>query len=114
MIIQMTIRPILPFIDYTVNYDYITKELCENRMKPELMCNGKCYLSKELVKTTQEQGNKSPQKISLNSIDNFIINESLDESFILKSGALKNSVSSFYTNIYNLLLYNQFFHPPLV
>lgn len=113
MIIQMTIRPILPFIDYTVNYDYITKELCENRMKPELMCNGKCYLSKELSKT-QEQGNKSSQKISLNSIDIFIVNESLDDSFILKSNILKNTVGTFSTDSYHHLHYFQVFHPPLV
>lgn len=43
------LRPIMPFLDYMVNYDYIAEALCENRDKPYLECNGKCYLEKELA-----------------------------------------------------------------
>jgi hypothetical protein len=42
------IQPALPVIDYLVNYNYIVKELCENRDKPVLACNGKCYLEKQV------------------------------------------------------------------
>lgn len=38
------IQPSLPILEYMINYDYIVKELCENRDKPVLTCNGKCYL----------------------------------------------------------------------
>jgi hypothetical protein len=44
-------RPIVPIIDYLVNYDYIAEQLCENRNKPILACNGKCYVAKEIEKT---------------------------------------------------------------
>lgn len=43
-------RPAFPFLDYLVNYHYITTELCENKNTPELHCNGKCHLKKELAK----------------------------------------------------------------
>ena len=33
---------------YRVNQDYIAKNLCENRDKPMLNCNGQCYLAKKL------------------------------------------------------------------
>ena len=33
---------------YQVNKEYITRVLCENRDKPQLNCNGKCYLAKKL------------------------------------------------------------------
>lgn len=33
---------------YQVNKDYIARVLCENRNKPELHCDGKCYLAKKL------------------------------------------------------------------
>jgi hypothetical protein len=33
-----------------INYDYISKVLCINKDKPELKCNGKCHLMKELAK----------------------------------------------------------------
>lgn len=45
------VRPILPFIDYNINYDYIAKVLCINKDVPESNCNGKCQLTKELKKT---------------------------------------------------------------
>ena len=46
----MLVKPAIPFLEYIVNYDYIVKELCENKDKPELKCNGKCHLAKQLAK----------------------------------------------------------------
>lgn len=34
---------------YQLNYDYYAEELCENKDKPELHCDGKCYFSKQLA-----------------------------------------------------------------
>lgn len=48
------IRPIMPIIEYHANYDYIASVLCENRDKPYLECNGKCYLEKQLKKTIHD------------------------------------------------------------
>ncbi len=44
------VQPALPVLEYLINYDYIVKELCENRDKPILTCNGKCYLGDQVVK----------------------------------------------------------------
>ena len=46
------VRPLVPIMEYYANYDYIANVLCENRDKPYLECNGKCYLEKQLKKTT--------------------------------------------------------------
>ncbi|HLW14642.1 MAG TPA: hypothetical protein VKX30_03975 [Flavobacteriaceae bacterium] len=45
------IRPILPVLEYGWNYEYISKVLCINTDKPELKCDGKCYLTQEIQKT---------------------------------------------------------------
>lgn len=42
-------RPVLPVIDYVFNYEYIATELCVNRDRPEMHCNGKCYLMKSMA-----------------------------------------------------------------
>lgn len=42
---------------YHVNKDYIARVLCENRDKPQLHCDGKCYLAKRL-KTQQDKQDK--------------------------------------------------------
>lgn len=43
------VQPVLPVIEYLMNYDYIVAELCKNRDKPILACNGKCYLEKQVT-----------------------------------------------------------------
>ena len=42
------IRPLSPFLDYFVNYEYISEVLCINKEKPMSTCKGKCYLSQQL------------------------------------------------------------------
>ncbi len=42
------VRPVMPIIEYYANYDYIATVLCENKDKPYLECNGKCYLKKQM------------------------------------------------------------------
>ncbi len=44
------VKPMLPILDYYINYDYIATQLCENRDKPILACNGRCYVAKEIEK----------------------------------------------------------------
>lgn len=37
------------WIHYDLHVDEITEMFCVNKDKPELMCNGKCYVTKELI-----------------------------------------------------------------
>jgi len=47
-------------MEYYANYNYIVTELCVNRDKPFLECNGKCYLAKEIKKVNNgNHDNKS-------------------------------------------------------
>ena len=57
------LRPIAPFVEYAINYDYISKVLCINKDKPELNCNGKCQLMKELKQ--QEEDDFKSLRISM-------------------------------------------------
>jgi len=40
----------LIILDYHLNRHYIATHLCENRNKPQLHCEGKCFLKKQLEK----------------------------------------------------------------
>lgn len=57
--ILMLIKPLWPLAEYVVNYDYIVENLCENRTRPSLNCDGMCYLSKQLAKES-ESNDKNP------------------------------------------------------
>ncbi|HEY8401686.1 MAG TPA: hypothetical protein VIK89_10510 [Cytophagaceae bacterium] len=56
-----------PILNYQANYHYISTVLCENKDKPELACNGVCYLKKEISKAAQEQTQqvKSETKVEI-------------------------------------------------
>ncbi len=66
---------------YYANKDFIAKNLCENRSKPKLHCDGKCCLKKKLAKEGKEQApgqrnQKEEQNITLfYSSERFVMKE---------------------------------------
>lgn len=66
-------------IHYRLNIDFIKNELCENKNKPQLKCNGKCYLNKQVKKTENNPENlpetlKQKDEIKLFSHSHFKLN----------------------------------------
>ncbi len=53
MFIRSMVLP-LTYLEYHLRKDYIVDYLCENRFRPEMLCDGKCYLAKKLAQR-QEQ-----------------------------------------------------------
>ncbi len=45
----------MPHVNYWMNRDFIASVLCENKDKPELECNGKCHLKKQIQENTEDQ-----------------------------------------------------------
>lgn len=69
-------RPLLPIIEYWTNYNYISKVICINKNKPELNCNGTCYLVKKIIQNnTDDPSSEANKKLNptLKSIDDFIL-----------------------------------------
>jgi hypothetical protein len=50
------------YLDFELRKDFIIKNLCENRFKPQLNCNGQCYLAKKLTKVAEDNATKETQK----------------------------------------------------
>jgi hypothetical protein len=51
----------ISLIEYALNKNFITANLCENRLKSEVHCAGTCYLGKQLAKASDGQ-NTQDQK----------------------------------------------------
>lgn len=65
--ITVNLSGIFVFAGFEMNKSYIANELCINKNKPELNCNGKCYLMNKL-KQAQEKEQKQEhqfQKVQL-------------------------------------------------
>ncbi|MDJ1480775.1 hypothetical protein QNI16_09805 [Cytophagaceae bacterium YF14B1] len=43
------------YLSFKVNQDYIARVLCINKAKPQLNCNGKCYLAKKLKQAAEQE-----------------------------------------------------------
>lgn len=48
---------------YEANHEYIAKVLCENRERPELHCDGKCFLAKKLKKAEEQEQKQTSEKL---------------------------------------------------
>lgn len=63
MLVVFSFRPIYfvgQVLYYQLNIDYIIETYCINKDKPELQCNGKCHLAKQLQVTQPEtQGDEN-------------------------------------------------------
>ncbi|WP_298148660.1 hypothetical protein [Flavobacterium sp.] len=64
--ILFLLKPVFPLFTYILNYQYIVENLCVNREKPQLSCNGKCHLAKEIAKEvdSEQSSNDSSKKES--------------------------------------------------
>jgi hypothetical protein len=106
-------KPILPVLDYWVNYKYIANELCENQDQPELECNGKCHLKKELAKAATEESSTSKDKkqVSKQEIEILFCQETFQfES--KKTSVVYTETATYYFNNYFHLNSSKIFHPP--
>ncbi|MGI4020860.1 MAG: hypothetical protein ACRYFA_05085 [Janthinobacterium lividum] len=67
------------YAGFGLNQKYIATNLCENRSKPWLHCNGKCYLMKKVKQAKERE--KSEERQAQKSF--------FQESFLLASTELK-------------------------
>ncbi|WEK69157.1 MAG: hypothetical protein P0Y62_15055 [Candidatus Chryseobacterium colombiense] len=112
IIFTIAIRPVLPLVNYAVNYDYIVKNLCENRNIPQSTCKGKCYVEKELAKTEKQSNNS--QNIKINGLDVFLFQEILSFSDKNQFDIPIKKSNSHDVGFYPSEYFTRIFHPPLV
>jgi len=107
-------KPMIPLLEYAAFYDYIKNELCVNKDKPEMHCNGKCHLAKQIVKSGDtDTGNEKNQSFSIEHSIVYFQDVKLNYSFFLfKEQNVK--IESLYNKIYTFHYIDAVFHPPLV
>src|ERR1700761_5629855 len=55
-------------VGFYANQDYIAKNLCVNRDKPQMRCNGRCQLCKRLA-TEDNQDKRAPERRTERSVE---------------------------------------------
>lgn len=105
------VKPLVPIMEYYANYDYIATVLCENRDKPYLECNGKCYLEKQLKKADHNNHEHKSTVPQIN-FDDYPISPLDQFSYTFKDFSEVNS-NEFSINKYTSQdYYNSLLKPP--
>ncbi|MBC9913661.1 hypothetical protein [Chitinophaga varians] len=61
-LLLQTFSKSLIVLQFRAQQSFIAQVLCENRNKPEMHCNGKCYLKKELDRDASQDKNNNSNK----------------------------------------------------
>jgi hypothetical protein len=85
LVAAQTFSKWLIVLEYKVNQDYIAKNLCKNRNKPKLHCNGKCQLAKKLAEDQKENAPDNSQgKLKFTEVI-FYLDQTLQHSRLLEN-----------------------------
>jgi hypothetical protein len=108
LLIKVCIIPVI-YLDFQLRKDFIVATLCENRNRPQLHCDGKCYLAKKIADAKkQEESKLLSAQTSVNGLTFAgVFSESISWD--------KESLVKFdYRNALNASEFaRDFFHPPL-
>jgi len=107
------VRPLVPIIEYHSNYDYIANVLCENRDRPYLECNGKCYLEKQLNKTNHENHDHKSTVPQIN-FDDYPISQLGQYSYKIKDFKEQNDEEQFVEHQISQEYWTSLLKPPQV
>ncbi len=108
-------KPIIPLLEYVAFYDYIKNELCINKDKPILQCNGKCFLKKELAKASESENGKDKKHTSVETSIVFFQEIKDDFDFQVFFCTIKLKTPLNYGNLsYSYLGKDSVFRPPIV
>lgn len=99
-------------IDFKINQDFIAKVLCINKDKPELKCNGKCHLTKQLKKVEEPEEKQAPNNTKDKREIVYFLSHSIFE--IRDSGLLneKKTFILYASDFQDASFISDIFHPP--
>ncbi len=114
MLVKAWVLPLL-YLDFEIRRDYIVANLCVNRDKPILLCNGKCYITKKIKEAREKE-----ERQAENDYLSHLLYQVMDSKTLIFS-VLQNEfeLPSFIQYQFNpsFTAHNpaaDIFHPPLV
>jgi hypothetical protein len=100
-------------LSFKIRQAEIAAKLCENLNKPELDCQGTCYLKKQL-KELEEQEKQLPQNLKDKEVvlycNNFF--PTFQFSTFIETIFVEKNYNSFYLTMKPASFHSDIFHPP--
>jgi hypothetical protein len=97
---------------YRVNQDYIAKNLCENRDKPKMNCNGQCYLVKQLIAAEEKEQKSNSER--LEKMPEVVLSFQAIQPVYTARFTAFNAIENHFPikEFFPILAAKGFFHPP--
>ncbi|AXG69823.1 hypothetical protein KORDIASMS9_02051 [Kordia sp. SMS9] len=107
-----TIKTALVYSYYFVNPDNFIALFCENTDKPELECDGKCYLKKVSLNQLETTQNDNLPKVNIDLENILLYVDTLADWQLTSLETTQKKASFFYQNLYTSEVSFAIFHPP--
>ncbi|MDR6806951.1 hypothetical protein J2Y45_004143 [Dyadobacter sp. BE34] len=62
MLVKVLVVPVI-YLDYELRKDYIIATHCENKSRPQLHCDGKCYLAKRVAQAARQEQRQAENEL---------------------------------------------------
>jgi hypothetical protein len=98
--------------NYSLQKERITQLYCVNKSKPQLNCCGKCYLNKQLKKSTNSNPEKSQQKQIQLDQHTFILPIQYGIAYVTPT--MLNELNPTLQHMFDCKTATDILHPPLV
>ncbi|GAB4021979.1 hypothetical protein [Spirosoma koreense] len=99
---------------YHANKAYIARVLCENRDKPQLHCDGQCYLAKQLKAQQERQDKETTERVQNTPVMQLFCQANVPFQFRPLWQALLSVAFSVYRFPTYETRLTDLFHPPQV
>ncbi|MFN8431548.1 MAG: hypothetical protein U0V04_16330 [Spirosomataceae bacterium] len=113
--IKLLMAPAI-FLDYQLRKDFIVRNYCINKNRPEMNCDGKCYLAKQ-IKKAQENDEKQATDSFITKLlmtESEIKTYSFSDFFSLKSFISKQILHFCYLESISSNFVISFLKPPRI
>ncbi|NDC41345.1 MAG: hypothetical protein EBZ77_07325 [Chitinophagia bacterium] len=111
-LLLQTLGQLVAVADYYAHKDYIARNLCENRARPAMRCEGKCCLKKRLAREAKQHAPGSKRQKTEQVVVLSMPNGTIELPIFTPVG---NTPRFFTYNDMRTVAYNgNCFHPPTV
>nr|MBZ1362978.1 hypothetical protein [Dyadobacter fermentans] len=115
MLVKVWVIPLL-YLDFEIRREYIVANLCENKNRPQMHCDGKCYLAKRIA-ALDEQEKRQAEKTYMSRLIDQVMDQRAVFSFAQQPVVvelLPQAVFSVVPCFTPRIAVDDIFHPPLV
>jgi hypothetical protein len=115
MLVKVWVIPLL-YLDFEIRREYIVANLCENKNRPQMRCDGKCYLAKRIA-SLDEQEKRQAEKTYMSRLIDQVMDQRADFTFTKQPVVvelLPRAVFSLASCFTPRVAVDDIFHPPLV